>query len=137
MYYEFEFCKTCHVAMENDYDAGKHYDIIKHDICPLCKNNKKWSYHENSIDLDGIVLECGECHNYVKYYFACLDIKNIGAYKLDREEFWINDYLLIKENNLNKILYYPTRLTICEVPIFEFLSKEDLLKKIKTYITFS
>jgi hypothetical protein len=128
-------CSIRQLCDEDELDSGVHQTLIDTaQFCPLCGNNK-WAFHGKSSNAAGSVVECRQCHNYLKYYFSAADMSDLDYAYLDKEEFYVENYCVLKEDN-SMIILNNRNGAICEIPLFSFKDAAHLAKKVKTYITF-
>ena len=133
------YCRIVTICKLAYQDAGTHEDVTVNRICPLCNSNsKRWCFHGESEDSAGSTLECRDCHNYILYYFSCKYFDDLEKSDLDKEEFYVDKFSIIKEENSFIILSDSTAWNdhIVTIPSFSFNNQDHLLKKLKTYITF-
>ena len=112
--------------------AGKHSEIKKDFLCPMCLDKDQiYDHHNSDGEFLGDQLECHQCHNYVKYFID-------GA---NKEELYIDDIVIINELDQNKGLIYKcdpkfNDTLIMKTSLFDTSNMDQLRQRIKTIITF-
>lgn len=127
-------CRSCELQYKELRRRTQHKLVNVGFYCPLCHYTGKCYSHTDDA-LWGDALECKSCHDYILY----LSPKR----EFDKDEIYLpNDLTVIRYFSITDTTVFSSRKgydeTICSVNrILQFESKENLIQKVRTMITFS
>lgn len=122
-------CRGYEISLREALGDLGSLSVVKNDlICPLCNSNI-WHCHVNEGWRLCFTAECNNCHDYITYY------EDLEFTNLEKQEYYIDEYTIIRYSDTTFILG-SDNCEIAQIPSFSILNKDQLLNKVKIYLTF-
>ncbi len=126
-----KICRSCKMNQNMVVEPAKHHLVSPGIHCPLCNHHLGKFYSHIDDDLWGDALECKKCHNYILY------LSPYGE-KWKEESYLPNDTCVIRHFENNETYISVKNKDAAKVKhLITFNSLDDLMKKVRTIITFS